>query len=603
MAGEAVNLYGVHDWDQAWAALVKSAARSAWCIVTLEIGDSPNDLSGQDFSHIASQGITVIGRLNYNHHGQGTIPVLDRYDEFAARCANFVRASKGCFIWMIGNEPNLAGERPGVPITPTDYALCFRLCRDAIKKVSVQHRVITAGIAPYNVDSGPWVAYFRSVLTAIGPDGVDGIGLHTYSRGGGPQSITSEDKMNPPYDAFYNGFRAYRDFLAAVPEGMKTLPVYITETDQNIPWVDANSGWVRAAYGEIDWWNRQSGTQKIHCLCLYRWSTDDKWNFSQKHGVVDDFSQTMRDTDYRWPTTVTPPGPTGPRLTVTAPAGAQVRLGPGITYSSRGIMPFGSVLKVTGRNQDSSWWRVDTPLGSGWISSSIVKTEEISGVPIVPITVPTPPVVPQTLGKDWMIGAWSRILGVDERVMRAILAIESGGRSFEGDRMMIRFENHIFIDQIKKLAPSMEGVVRQHFRYGDPSHTGHEYRVSDNGLWERQHDGGQAEEWAAFNYARSMHPEAAMKAISMGSGQVMGFNHAGIGYPTVQAMFDDFNNKNTGELNQLTGFFSYINNRAGLVQAVKDKDWNFIASAYNGTGGVAQYAPMLRQKYIDLGGT
>lgn len=607
MANEAPHLYGVHDWDQAWAALVKSAARSAWCVITLEIGDDPNNTSGQDFTHISNQGITVIGRLNYSHHGAGTIPLPDRYDEFAIRCRNFVAASKGCFVWVIGNEPNLAGERPnGVAIKASDYANCFKQCRDRIKQVSTEHKVITAGIAPYNVDSGSWIIYQEDILEnllAIGGD-ADGIGLHTYSRGGGPASIYSEDKMNFPYSTYYNGFKAYRDLLGVVPEPFRSRPAYITETDQNIPWTDANSGWVKAAYGEIDWWNRQSGTQKIRCLVLYRWSTDDKWNFSQKNGVVADFAETMKTTDYRWPPSLpfTPPIVLGAKLTVTAPAGAQVRIGPGVTYRSLGAVATGGVYKVVGRNQDASWWQAETPFGKGWISGSIVKAEGVAGVPVIPLTEPVNPASPQTLGKDWLISAWSRVLGIDERLARAILMIESAGRAFEGNRQVIRFENHVFLDQLQKLSPELVPAARERFKHGSPAHTGHEYRTDPNGPWERQHDGGQAEEWAAFNFARSMHPEAAMKAISMGMGQVMGFNHRTVGYPTVQAMFNDFNSPTVGEYNQLAGFFAYIANRDGLLQAVKNKDWETIAAAYNGTGGVATYAPAIKKKYEELGG-
>lgn len=602
---EAPHIYGMHDWDQAWAAIVKSTAKTAWCVVTLEIGDDPNDLSGQDFSHIEAQGITVIGRLNWSHHGKGTIPTRDKYPRFATRCANFVRASRGCTHWVIGNEPNLKGEQPGVPITPFDYANCFKLCRAAIKGVNQVHQVLTAAVAPYNVDSGSWTIYWSDMLTAISlTGGADGITVHTYSRGGGAQSITSEDKMQPPYDAYYNGFRAYRDFLEAVPDKMKGLYVYITETDQNVAWTDVNSGWVLAAYGEIDWWNRQPANQKIRCLVLYRWSKDDQWNISEKRGVVDDFYQTMKGTDYRWPPTALSPFPIEdlvPQAGVIAPSGAQIRKGPGTIYPSLGAVARGTIHKVVGRNTDFTWWQVDTPFGRGWISGTTVSVIYSLGVPIVPITVPIP-TVPQTLGRDWVISAWSRVLGIDDKLVRAILAIESGGRSFEDGRMIIRLENHVLFLRLMTLAPSLEGVFDQHFRFGTPSYTGHEYRVNANGPWEKQHDGGQIEEWTVFKYASSIHPTAAMQSISMGSAQIMGFNHGTVGYSRVEDMFNDYNDPSMGEYNQLVGFFAYIVNRKGLLEAVKNKDWEKIAAAYNGTGGVAQYAPMIKNKYYELGG-
>ncbi|HVY45266.1 MAG TPA: hypothetical protein VHB21_05275, partial [Minicystis sp.] len=57
----------------------------------------------------------------------------------------------------------------------------------------------------------------------------------------------------------------------------RSLPVYITETDQNGPWSNADGGWVKAAYREISDWNGGAGSderQKIQALALYRWHGD-----------------------------------------------------------------------------------------------------------------------------------------------------------------------------------------------------------------------------------------------------------------------------------------------------------------------------------------
>ena len=46
--------------------------------------------------------------------------------------------------------------------------------------------------------------------------------------------------MGTPFQSYHREFRAYRDFMAAVPTSMRHLPVYITETDQIEPWTDRN---------------------------------------------------------------------------------------------------------------------------------------------------------------------------------------------------------------------------------------------------------------------------------------------------------------------------------------------------------------------------
>lgn len=285
------HLYAIHDWADAWGAIIRDAGKSAWTVISEGIGDDPADRSGHDYSALAAYNVTPIVRLNYSHHGDGTLPLPNRYDMFAQRCANFVSASPGCQHWIIANEPNLAAERAGgVPITPRQYADAFAKCRNAIKQRGTQHKVIVAAVAPYNVDTGPWIDYWRDMLEAVElAGGADGLALHFYSRGATPQSITSDAKMNAPFDKLHNGFRAYRDFLAVVPASMRQLPAYGTETDQLDPWANVNSGWVQNAYAEIAQWNAEPSHQAIHCLCLYRWETFDQWGLKGKDNVVADF--------------------------------------------------------------------------------------------------------------------------------------------------------------------------------------------------------------------------------------------------------------------------------------------------------------------------
>jgi hypothetical protein len=607
MAG---HLYGVHDYAQEWAALFKSAGKTGWSVETVEVGDNPNDMSGADFRHIEAQGLTVICRINYSHHGQGTIPLLSRYNEFAARVRNFVAATKGCHFFIIGNEPNLAGERPsGVPITPKNYVRCYQLCKAAIRQVDRTATILVAAVAPYNVDTGWCMDYWEDMLAEIYlTGGADGFALHCYSRGNSPQSVVSEDKMDSPYNAYYNGFRAYRDFLRPIPKAMRHLPVLITETDQIEPWLDANNGWVRAAYKEIDDWNKVADNQKIQALVLYRWPKYDQWWIVGKNGVVNDLYQALRETNYLAPApnTVTQPLPApvaGPSATPKFTDGANVRSAPSVSASKVGAFAYGTFVPVTGKNQTGDWWQVQLETGKGWVFGEVVLVKDGDKVGVVPTSSPplvTPPST--TVDKSWMIQAWCRTLGIDPKLAQAILTIESAGRSFENGRAVIRFENHIFVDRLKKHAPQLEGKAREHFVFGTPSHTGHKWRPTLSTPWDTQHDGGQNEEWQTYEFAKSIHPQAATEAISMGMGQVMGFNHGTLGYSSAQQMLDDFNNKNLGELNQLTGFFAYIVNRQGLLDAVKRKDWNTIAVSYNGLGGAATYAPLIRNKYLELGG-
>lgn len=300
-------IYGLHDPGGEY--LMRDSGTPGWIVFTHALGHDPDDTSGFDYGQWSEFG--VIARLNNGYNPDGTIPKPEHYEDFAKRVANFVGNSQGCHIWIVGNEPNMVIERPdGQPILPSQYALCYSLCREAIRNL-VDHeddQVCIAAIAPWNNqtaywenESGDWIKYFQDVLRDILTLGhyVDAITIHTYTHGPEPSLIASEAKMDSPFEHRRFQFRTYRDFLNAVPLELRDLPVYITETNQNDAWDNCNSGWVREAYREIDEWNRTPGTQKIRCLCLYRWPPFDKYFIEGKTGVYADFRAAM-EYGYKW---------------------------------------------------------------------------------------------------------------------------------------------------------------------------------------------------------------------------------------------------------------------------------------------------------------
>jgi N-acetyl-anhydromuramyl-L-alanine amidase AmpD len=327
-------LFGLHDPGGEY--LMAERGKRGWILFTERLGADPADRSGYDYSRWSNQGFGVIVRLNHGYEPDGTIPPYGQYENFARRCANFVAASRGAHIWIIGNEPNHPAERPGVRldhsawpptviepgqvITPAMYAQAYRLCREAIRALPghTEDQVLVAGPAPWNTqttypgnEAGDWVRYLRDVLAILeGPDNCDGLALHTYTHGADPALISSEERVSqPPFTAYRWHFRAYQDFLAVVPPNMRHLPAYITETNQgDDPWLDRNSGWVQRAYGEIDAWNRNPDNQAIRALILYRWPqvSGDRWGIQGKNGVIDDFRAAMQN-DYKW--RPTPPAP------------------------------------------------------------------------------------------------------------------------------------------------------------------------------------------------------------------------------------------------------------------------------------------------------
>lgn len=297
-----IHIYGIHDLES--SDFLADEGATGWVTVSVRV----RDLHDANFSRARLRGIEPIVRLNYGYGSDGTIPLPEKYDLFAIDCASFVRASTGCNRWIIGNEPNLAAERPnGQAITPQSYASCFRKCRSAIRSVRGHEHdeVITAAIGPWNIQTGDWLEYFRHVLSDVE---CDGIALHTYTHGVNPDLVYSEDKMSMPYqDRFYH-FKAFINFMDMITLAKKRLPVYITETNQNDPWLNINDGWVQNAYENIYLWNKEPATQKILALCLYRWKDYDRWGFMGMEQVQADLRAAIH-RGYPVPTPDTPPDP------------------------------------------------------------------------------------------------------------------------------------------------------------------------------------------------------------------------------------------------------------------------------------------------------
>lgn len=182
---------------------------------------------------------------------------------------------------------------------------------------------------------------------------------------------------------------------------------------------------------------------------------------------------------------------------------------------------------------------------------------------------------------------------LDPRVLQAILQIESGGRTHgESGKPIIRFEAHIFRQMLGN-----DALWHDLFRTDSLRPWTNQERRLPSGEWVAIHTGNQKDEWAAYEVAKSIDAEAAAKSISMGAGQIMGFNHARIGYPSAQAMLAAFQSAPV----QTIGFINFFLSDPALVDAMRRKDWDEIARRYNGSGNAAVYSPLLQEAYEELG--
>jgi hypothetical protein len=290
-------IYGMHDPNDDCVRALEEAGVRGWFVEAIGIGRDPNDTGGRDWSGLASRGIGVICRIDYGFGGKGTIPQVKYYEDYAKRCANFVAASRGCRIWVIGNETNLAVENPHEGdsmevITPENYAKCFLMVRKAIKALPGREKdqVVLQALSPWNdgreTGQGDWLSQFRRMMKGIGSQ-VDGFALHVYSLNGHEPGKVKESWFQS----------SYRDILKSVPKELARLPVYVTECGARAAgeWQDANNGWVKAAMADIHAWN-QKGAPKIRAVCLYRWGwgAGDPSSIGAKRGVFEDWKDALK---------------------------------------------------------------------------------------------------------------------------------------------------------------------------------------------------------------------------------------------------------------------------------------------------------------------
>lgn len=586
-------ILGLHD-PGPWMDWVVEAGKTAWCVYTEEVGADPNNHSGKDF---ARRGITPVVRLNHAYgKGHGTIPTPDKYDAFAQRCANFVAASQGIEYVVIGNEIALEWEWPtDQPLTLATYIECYVRCYEAIKRVAPGVRVAPAAVAPWNdrvPDAPDWIAQLTRMLYLVP---ADWICLHAYTRGYSPDAFVTGAKMdNPAYRHRYSGWEALWEFMGAIPALHRHLPVVITEANGNGPWPAENAGWFRNACAQIKWWNDQPDKQRIMGLCGFRWLPDDtQWSLAHSPGALDDFRKTLA-LGHRWDdragTSENPKWSTpatalkaGDRVTVVTTS-VNVRNAPGLQTEVALRLSYGDTFVVEAvYSADGLIW-LEGP--HGWCAE--VAPDGTRLVDKVEGTDAT-----DGAGNDRVaiVRRLAAEYGVDERLARAVIQIESGGSGFRGGRLVIRFEPHIYRLKLAELCdrlftvgqPAWEGKFHRH--NGEPFH------------------GNQDREYAALAAAEAILADAPYLACSYGAGQVMGFNHQLVGYPSARAMMAAFQ---ASEEAQLRAVFQFSANKRTSKQLdpsqktalehLRAGNLLMFATIYNGPGDPQHYVNLINQQ-------
>ncbi|MBI3159775.1 MAG: DUF3380 domain-containing protein [Chloroflexi bacterium] len=214
---------------------------------------------------------------------------------------------------------------------------------------------------------------------------------------------------------------------------------------------------------------------------------------------------------------------------------------------------------------------------------------------------PVEKVVAQTWNRyGGLLSALAQQYGLDPAILAAVVSVESGGAAFgPQNRMIIRFENHLFYDYWGK---QNKTVYDQHFKFNSTKRwKDHLYRPTATGEWQTFH-GDQLKEWAVLEFASGFGTAAARMSISMGAPQILGSNFKRVGFKTVNEMFKAFNDRENGERWQLVAMFKFIENdpyNRGLL-SLRNEDYVAFATMYNGAGQAQTYANLIGERTLVL---
>jgi hypothetical protein len=206
-----------------------------------------------------------------------------------------------------------------------------------------------------------------------------------------------------------------------------------------------------------------------------------------------------------------------------------------------------------------------------------------------------PQIAPVTaVAKMWnriggLLSKAGRIAGLDPPAMLAVWIVECGGLPFTRGKPVLRFEPHVFF---ARWGCRNEDLFDAHFRFGGRNGTegakwqNHIARFSEGEDWQRFH-GEQSAEYGAFRLAaRLAGNETACQCASFGGPQIMGFNHAVVGYGTAHDMVRAFGRS---ERWQVLAFFDFCAAK-DILAALRAQDWRAFATVYNGPGNAYSYA-------------
>lgn len=156
-------------------------------------------------------------------------------------------------------------------------------------------------------------------------------------------------------------------------------------------------------------------------------------------------------------------------------------------------------------------------------------------------------------------------IGVGEDELHAFMDVETSGSGFDPQgRPKILFEPHVFY---RNLAAGMKRDRAVGLGLAYPK-------------WGQKPYGKESEQYPKLERAMMIDETAALKACSWGLGQILGENHALVGYATPQAMVLAFMDDEEKHLEAIVEFLI----KREIADDLRRHDWAAVARVYNGSG-------------------
>lgn len=184
---------------------------------------------------------------------------------------------------------------------------------------------------------------------------------------------------------------------------------------------------------------------------------------------------------------------------------------------------------------------------------------------------------------DADFAATATVLGLETALLQAVHEVETSGRSgfLEPGKPIILFEGHIFWNQL-----TQRGIKPEQYTKGN-----------ENILypqWTKKHYKGLSYEYARLAKALRIHEEAALASASWGMFQIMGFNYALCGFPTIGSFVTAMCKSAAAQLEA----FSHYLQSTHLDTPLRTHDWHTFARRYNGPAyRLNHYAEKLANAY------